>query len=205
MTFISGIVSFALQIWATAGIAFKRLLTQRFLSLASIAGLMIASGFILSVPLYADATYFRLLREEILVDRELELTQKPVDYAPLAFVFELKAAGKDSPQWKNVTAVDEYLSNTALPSIGFQQQRVAIARALANHAQLLLADEPTGELDSKTTRELLTFFRELIETQHITMLMVSHDPLVDQYVHQVLTLTDGVIENHSRSRETPGL
>jgi ABC-type lipoprotein export system ATPase subunit len=63
---------------------------------------------------------------------------------------------------------------------------------------LILADEPTGELDSKTTRELLTFFRELVENQHITMLMVSHDPLVDQYVHQVLTLKDGVIEDHSR-------
>ncbi|HUF00507.1 MAG TPA: ABC transporter ATP-binding protein [Anaerolineales bacterium] len=81
---------------------------------------------------------------------------------------------------------------------GGQQQRVAIARALANHAELILADEPTGELDSKTTRELLTFFRELIEKQHITMLMVSHDSLVDQYVHEVWTLKDGVIENHSR-------
>lgn len=81
---------------------------------------------------------------------------------------------------------------------GGQQQRVAIARSLANHAQLILADEPTGELDSKTTRELLIFFRELVESQHITMLMVSHDPLVDQYVHEVLTLEDGVIENHSR-------
>lgn len=77
---------------------------------------------------------------------------------------------------------------------GGQQQRVAIARALANHAVLILADEPTGELDSKTTRELLLFFRELVEGQHITMLMVSHDPLVDSYVHQVLTLKDGVIE-----------
>jgi ABC-type lipoprotein export system ATPase subunit len=76
---------------------------------------------------------------------------------------------------------------------GGQQQRVAIARALANHAKLILADEPTGELDSKTTRELLTFFRELVESQQITMLMVSHDPLVDQYVHHVLTLKDGVI------------
>jgi putative ABC transport system ATP-binding protein len=76
---------------------------------------------------------------------------------------------------------------------GGQQQRVAIARALANRAQLILADEPTGELDSKTTRELLTFFRELVEAQHITMLMVSHDALVDQYVHKVLTLKDGVI------------
>ena len=81
---------------------------------------------------------------------------------------------------------------------GGQQQRVAIARALANHAELILADEPTGELDSKTTRELLTFFRKLVESQHITMLMVSHDALVDQYVHQVLTLKDGMIENHSR-------
>src|SRR5215216_966041 len=117
MNFFSRITSFALQIWATARIAFKRLLTQRFLSLASIAGLMIASGFILSVPLYADATYFRLLREELLVGRELELTQKPVDYAPLSFVFELKAAGKNSPQWKNVVEVDEYLSNGALRTI----------------------------------------------------------------------------------------
>jgi putative ABC transport system ATP-binding protein len=87
---------------------------------------------------------------------------------------------------------------------GGQQQRVAIARALANHAELILADEPTGELDSKTTRELLTFFRELVENQHITMLMVSHDSLVDQYVHQVLTLKDGVVENNSRSRTDTG-
>jgi putative ABC transport system ATP-binding protein len=77
---------------------------------------------------------------------------------------------------------------------GGQQQRVAIARALANRARLILADEPTGELDSKTTRELLTFFRELVEDQNITMLMVSHDPLVDSYVHHVLTLKDGVVE-----------
>src|SRR5688500_18242419 len=117
MSFFSRIVSFALQIWATAGIALKRLLTQRFLSLASIAGLMIASGFILSVPLYADATYFRLLREELLAGRELDLVQKPVDYAPLSFVFEQKAAGKSSPQWKNVEEVDQYLSGAALRAI----------------------------------------------------------------------------------------
>src|SRR5215216_856263 len=117
MNFFSRIVSFTLQIWATAGIAFKRLLTQRFLSLASIAGLMIASGFILSVPLYADATYFRLLREELLAGHEADLTQKPVDYAPLAFVFEQKAAGKNSPQWKNVEKVDDYLSDLALRTL----------------------------------------------------------------------------------------
>src|SRR5574339_1317673 len=102
MKFHLPLVSFSLQIWATAAIAFKRLLTQRFLSLASIAGLLIASGFILSVPLYAEATYFRLLREELLAGREADLTQKPADYAPLAFVFEQKAVGRNSPQWKSV-------------------------------------------------------------------------------------------------------
>ena len=117
MRLLSSLASFILQIWATSGIAFKRLLTQRFLSLASIAGLMIASGFILSVPLYADATYFRLLREELLAGRELDLIQKPVDYAPLSFVFEQKAAGRNSPQWKNVVDVDEYLSGEALRTL----------------------------------------------------------------------------------------
>lgn len=118
MNFFSALTSFAFRIWSTMRIAWKRLLTQRFLSLASIAGLMIASGFILSVPLYADATYFRLLREELLAGREADLTQKPADYAPLSFVFELKAAGKNSPQWKNVEPLDDYLSRQALHTIG---------------------------------------------------------------------------------------
>src|SRR5687768_693691 len=117
MTFLSRVTSFVLQVWATARIAFKRLSTQRFLSLASMAGLMIASGFILSVPLYADATYFRLLREELLAGRELDLIQKPVDYAPLSFVFEQKAAGRNSPQWQNVEEVDGYLTGAALRTI----------------------------------------------------------------------------------------
>src|SRR5258706_1820657 len=120
MRFFSMLVLFASQTWATASFAFKRLLTQRFLSLASIVGLMIAAGFILSVPLYADATYFRLLREELLVGRESDLTQKPADYAPLSFVFEIKAVGQNSAQWKNVVNVDEYLSGAALQTIGLQ-------------------------------------------------------------------------------------
>jgi putative ABC transport system ATP-binding protein len=74
---------------------------------------------------------------------------------------------------------------------GGQQQRVAVARALANQAQLILADEPTGELDSKTTHELLAFFRQLVEEKKITFLMVSHDPLADQYAHDVIFMKDG--------------
>jgi ABC-type lipoprotein export system ATPase subunit len=76
---------------------------------------------------------------------------------------------------------------------GGQQQRVAIARSLANRASLILADEPTGELDSKTTREILGFFRDLVEKEKITLLMVSHDPLVDNYAHTLIHLADGQV------------
>ena len=91
------LISWGLQVWATARVAFKRLLTQQLLSAVSIIGIMIASGFILSVPLYADATYFRLLREELLAGHEAEITEKPASYAPLSFVFEAKTARTCAP------------------------------------------------------------------------------------------------------------
>jgi ABC-type lipoprotein export system ATPase subunit len=74
---------------------------------------------------------------------------------------------------------------------GGQQQRIAVARALANHAQLILADEPTGELDTKTTNELLLLFRKLVDEEGITFVMVSHDPLVDHHAHELIYLSDG--------------
>jgi len=78
---------------------------------------------------------------------------------------------------------------------GGQQQRVAIARALANNPQLILADEPTGKLDTGTAREIFTLFRELVERDRVTILMAAHDPLVDEYVDGVLLLQDGKIAN----------
>jgi len=74
---------------------------------------------------------------------------------------------------------------------GGQQQRVAIARSLANRPLLILADEPTGELDSETAREILGLFREIVKEENITMLMASHDPLVDDYVDMIVQLRDG--------------
>jgi putative ABC transport system ATP-binding protein len=76
---------------------------------------------------------------------------------------------------------------------GGQQQRVAIARALANEPRLILADEPTGELDSETAREILGLFKRIVKEEHITMLMASHDPLVDDYVDLILQLKDGQV------------
>jgi ABC-type lipoprotein export system ATPase subunit len=76
---------------------------------------------------------------------------------------------------------------------GGQQQRVAIARALANRPKLILADEPTGELDTTTTHEILSLFRRIVTEEETTILVVSHDELVKDYVGQVLYLRDGQI------------
>jgi putative ABC transport system ATP-binding protein len=78
---------------------------------------------------------------------------------------------------------------------GGQQQRVAIARALIHEAPLLLADEPTGNLDSKTGEEVLLLLRKLASEAACTIIMVTHDPKAAAYADQVITLNDGrVIE-----------
>ena len=76
---------------------------------------------------------------------------------------------------------------------GGQQQRVAIARALANGPRLILADEPTGELDSTTARDILGIFQRIVREQHVTVLMVSHDSLVDEFADRIYHLADGQI------------
>ncbi len=74
---------------------------------------------------------------------------------------------------------------------GGQQQRVAIAVALANHPRLLLADEPTGEVDSATAQGLWDLFRELNRTRGLTTIIVTHDPAIARRVDRVVAIRDG--------------
>ena len=76
---------------------------------------------------------------------------------------------------------------------GGQQQRVAIARALVNEPAILMGDEPTGNLDSKTSREVIGLFRELNEQQRITVILVTHDPDVAKNARRTIALRDGRI------------
>lgn len=78
---------------------------------------------------------------------------------------------------------------------GGQQQRVAIARALSTRPDLILADEPTGELDSGTGRQIMALFRYIVEKEGITILMATHDPMVEEYAHIVYTLSDGQVQS----------
>jgi putative ABC transport system ATP-binding protein len=80
---------------------------------------------------------------------------------------------------------------------GGQQQRIAIARALANHPRLILADEPTGDLDSTTTKDILALFRRIAEEEQVTMLISSHDPIISLYSDRVIRLSDGTVEGES--------
>ena len=77
---------------------------------------------------------------------------------------------------------------------GGQRQRVAIARALITHPQVILADEPTGALDSKTSVEVMQLLKQLNDEQHITEIIVTHDPGVANQTNRIIRIKDGVIE-----------
>ncbi len=83
---------------------------------------------------------------------------------------------------------------------GGQQQRVAVARALANSPRLLIADEPTGQLDAETGESVLALIRSLIKSEGMTAIISTHDPKAQQIADHHLRLADGQLERRARRR-----
>jgi putative ABC transport system ATP-binding protein len=81
---------------------------------------------------------------------------------------------------------------------GGQQQRVAIARALINGPSILLADEPTGNLDTETGNAIINLFKQLNEVKKVTIIMVTHEPDIAQHAKRTITLRDGIIVSDGR-------
>ena len=82
---------------------------------------------------------------------------------------------------------------------GGQRQRVAIARALVNHPSILLADEPTGALDSKTSMEIMTLFEKLHEEGN-TIILVTHEHDIAERAHRIISIRDGEIEKDEKTK-----
>ncbi len=91
--------------------------------------------------------------------------------------------------------LEERLDHEPSQLSGGQQQRVAIARALINRPPLLFADEPTGNLDSRTSVEVLRTFQQLNENDGLTVILVTHDAGVAKYARRVIYIHDGAISN----------
>jgi len=89
--------------------------------------------------------------------------------------------------------LSDRLSHRPSQLSGGQQQRVAVARALASQPQIIFADEPTGNLDSRSGSEILTFMRDAVTELEQTIVMVTHDPVAAGYADRVVFLVDGKI------------
>jgi putative ABC transport system ATP-binding protein len=124
----------------------------------------------------------------------LENVELPLIYSDVS-THERHAWAKES---LNRVGLGERLDHYPSQLSGGQQQRVAIARALVNQPKLLLADEPTGNLDTKTSLEIIELFHSL-NREGMTIVLITHEPDIGQHARRRITLRDGKIVNEERS------
>jgi len=106
-----------------------------------------------------------------------------------------RARRDEARQWLRAVGLEDHMGKVPQDLSGGQKQRVAIARALAANPRLLLADEPTAALDSRTGREVVELLRKLAREQSCAVLMVTHDPRIVDVADRLLRMEDGRLLN----------
>jgi len=106
-----------------------------------------------------------------------------------------RARRDEARQWLRAVGLEDHMGKVPQDLSGGQKQRVAIARALAANPRLLLADEPTAALDSRTGREVVELLRKLAREQSCAVLMVTHDPRIVDVADRLLQMEDGRLLN----------
>ena len=123
----------------------------------------------------------------------LENVMLPLKYAG----FEKSEAVKKSNEVIDKVGLSDRLAHTPAELSGGQQQRVAIARALVNRPSIIFADEPTGNLDSKTGKEVMTIFKELNASGQ-TIILITHEESIANQSNRIITIKDGLIKSDNR-------
>lgn len=122
-------------------------------------------------------------------------------------MFETKASSKEMREralelLKSVNLEDK-INQKPTKLSGGERQRVAIARALVNHPSIILADEPTGSLDSKTGEVILNLLKDLHSKENVTLVMVTHEPYVGNMAERIVNVLDGKCQNMVSSPKKP--
>ena len=123
----------------------------------------------------------------------LENVMLPLKYAG----FEKSEAVKKSNEVIDKVGLSDRLAHTPAELSGGQQQRVAIARALVNKPSIIFADEPTGNLDSKTGKEVMTIFKELNASGQ-TIILITHEESIANQSNRIITIKDGLIKSDNK-------